>query len=624
MAQLPVIVGMGGINAAGRSSAHHAYRRKLLDVLPEKPREQTYRSLAALMGMDTDRAFSKEQKAYMQAGTLIRRIEKSYFDVNQVPWNKSISLQPDSAEGFSFCTRERQLPETLPPGWQVSALDGDRVQVRVQGESEWLLPTSREFTVHSAGQLPSGFRPDELYQSRNHPRGLQLTVFGASDAINSMGIDWDMIQRHVDPDQISVYACSSLGQLDIYGHGGMVQARANGRRVTSKQCPLGYAQMHADFINAYLLGNVGQTGGVLGACATFLYNLRQGISDIRNGVSRVAIVGAVETPVMPEVMEGFMAMGALATREGLLALDAGKQLSEPDYARACRPFSSNCGFTIAEGAQFVVLFDDELALSLGANILGAVDDVFVNADGRKKSISAPGIGNYVTLAKALASARSVVGDEALRRRSFVQAHGTGTPQNRVTESALLNEVAKFYGIDNWLVSAVKCYVGHTIAAAAGDQLAATLGTWQYGWVPGIATIDHLAEDVSHSNLQISAEHSETGTDGIDVALINSKGFGGNNASAAILAPHIVEKMLRHKHGAAALKAYHKANENVAAATQAYDEAMLNGQYRILYQFDHEVLDGSDVHYGGEGVQLAGYPRHISLDLKSRYADLLDK
>ena len=103
-----------------------------------------------------------------------------------------------------------------------------------------------------------------------------------------------------------------MGQLDSAGFGGMLQARLLGNKVSSKQLPLGLIEMPADFINAYLLGNLGTTGTSVAACATFLYNLRQGIKDIQSGESRIAIVGTSEAPLTPEVFEGFNVMGALA------------------------------------------------------------------------------------------------------------------------------------------------------------------------------------------------------------------------------------------------------------------------------------------------------------------------
>jgi len=104
----------------------------------------------------------------------------------------------------------------------------------------------------------------------------------------------------------------------------MLKARYLGQRVTSKFCPPGFAEMPADFVNAYVLGSLGATGASLGACASFLYNLRHGVEDIRSGRARIAFVGAAEAPITPEVMEGYNAMGALASRVAAVATDTGR------------------------------------------------------------------------------------------------------------------------------------------------------------------------------------------------------------------------------------------------------------------------------------------------------------
>jgi len=277
----------------------------------------------------------------------------------------------------------------------------------------------RVFDVQSGGTLPTGFEPAEQYASRFHPRGLQMAILAASDALNSMGFSWQSVMDKVDPDQVAVFASSGLGQTDEYGLGGYMQARLRSSRVTSKQMAMGLNSMPADFINAYVCGSVGTTGAVTGACASFLYNLRLGVDDIAAGRHRVAICGISEAPVTPEVIEGFASMSALATDERLAKLDG---IEQADHRRASRPFGENCGFTMGESAQYFVLMDDQLALELGAEIYAAVPDVFINADGFKKSISSPGAGNYITMAKAVASAQAIVGEEAIRQRSFIQAH----------------------------------------------------------------------------------------------------------------------------------------------------------------------------------------------------------
>ena len=618
MSKLPVIVGFGGVNAAGRSSFHHGYRRLVLDALPADKANRTYKSLAAVMGIPADQAGSDAQRQYMRDHTLIRKIEGNIFDTEQVAWNKRMALS--GAEGvLQFVTRARDLPDVLPSGWEVTELDGGKVSVSISEGCNVLLPTTRKIEVSSAGQLPTGFDPGSLYNSRNHPRGLQMAICGASDALKSMGIEWQTVMDNIHPDQMGVYASSAMAQLDDNGFGGLLGARANGGRVSSKQLALGLPDMPADFVSAYVLGSVGTSGPSLGACATFFYNLRQAVNDIRNGLVKVAVVGVAECGVDPRVIDGYYTMGALASDAELLKLDADKGLTEPDYRRASRPFSSNCGFTISESSQFIVLFNDELALQLGAQIHGSVADVFINADGYKKSISSPGVGNYLTVAKAVAAAASIIGNKAIKTRSFVQSHGTSTPQNRVTESHILNETAKIFGIENWPVAAIKAYIGHSIGAASGDQLISSLGVWNDNILPGIATIDHIADDVHQSNLRLQKEHMEVEPDSLDVAILNAKGFGGNNASVALLSPQLSESMLKGRHGDKAWQAYLGRREQVQAAAAAYDDAACETGFNVHYQFGENVLDGGDLDLTRSGIGIKGWAEKVALDFESPYA-----
>lgn len=620
MLKLPVIVGFGGINAAGRSSNFRAYERLVIDALTTQEADQTYRSLASLMNLSDP--IDAQQKAFILANTLVREINAKYFSIDEVRWNKRVELRSLNGEPtIQFDLKNISLPFPVPENWRVTALDEKNSRIHVAGSMDGFLPSDRLVKVRAAGQIPAGCEPGKLYPSRNHPRGLQMTVFAASDALASMGIDWQSLQQHIRPDEISVYAGSAMGQLDMNGHGGMMMSRLNGRKVTSKHCPLGFAQMPADFINAYVLGGLGATGSNMGACASFLYNLRQAISDIQTGQSRFALVGSSEAPITAEIMDGYAAMGALATDPELLALD-GRTSGQPDYRRACRPFSTNCGFTIAESAQFLVLMDDELALEMGAHIYGAASDVFVNADGYKKSISSPGVGNYITFAKACGSLKSLFGEDSLRHNSFVQAHGTGTPQNRVSESHILNEVAKSQGIEAWNVCAVKSYLGHSIGAAAGDQIMASLGVWKHGILPGISSIDHIAKDVHNSQLNMNMKHQELGTETMDAAIINAKGFGGNNATANILAPHRVKAMLEKRHGNKAMQAYAKRHEAVREKTDSTEEEMQQGLLPPLYRFDYHVLQGDDIKLSENMLAIKGYPAEISLDVESCYRDMV--
>jgi len=609
---LPVIVGFGGINSAGRVSAHHAFARLVESRLTGAAREKMLVSLRQVQGRPS------ASDADVLAGTLIRRIEASHYDPDAVPWNRRVTTGSDDTP-TTFEMARRGLPQPLPSGWSVTEIDSQRVAVTATGAQDILLPSIRDFEVKVASQLPTGFDPGALYASRNHPRGLQMAIYAASDALGQLGIDWSTVMRHVSADAVSVYAGSAMGQLDDPGTGGMLKARSNGQRATSKYCPLGLAEMPADFINAYVLGAMGATGATLGACASFLYNLRNAVNDIRSGRARVAVVGGAEAPVTPEVMEGYAAMGALATDKGLRQLDGLADDDTPDHRRACRPFGDNCGFTMGESAQALVLFDDALAMELGASVYGAVTDVFVNADGYKKSISGPGVGNYITVAKALSAARAIVGEHHLRHGGFVQAHGTGTPQNRTTESEILSRSAAAFGIDRLPVAALKCYFGHSLGAAAGDQIAMTLGVWAHGMIPGITTTTKLADDVKRDNLAFCLQHTEIDTEAQAWALINSKGFGGNNASAMLLSPTLTSRMLRSRHGDSSVRRWQAANEAVCAARDAYDQAAVDGRRDVIYRFDHDVLGDRDVSYDGTALRVG--KAAIDLQLASPFADM---
>ena len=609
---LPVIVGFGGINPAGRVSFHHAYRRTVIDVLNQPAADETYASLAGLMNVDGESA-DESVRRHVLDNTLIRRID--CFDPDRVPWQRSARMAPAAAGSVTFTLAARDVPDEVPPGWSLRQREDGRVEVTAE-RLDVLIPDRRTSKVTSAGQAPSGFEPGKLYPSRNHPRGLQLNVYGASDAVQSVGIPWQELRAHVRPDEFAAYSGSAMGQFDNCGNGGMMQAPMMGKRPTAKQAALGLPEMPVDFVNAYVIGSVGQTAGVIGACATFLYNLKAAADEIRAGRCRVAVVGGAEAPIVPELVEAYRTMGALAEDDALMALDGANAL---DNRRACRPFANNCGFTLAEAAVYVVVTDDALALELGADIHAAVGGVFVNADGFKKSIPGPGIGNYVTVAKAMACARAILGEDAVRHRSYVHAHGTGTPQNRVTESHILNEMAKTFGIERWTVAAIKAYLGHTLAPASGDQTSSALGTWRYGWIPGIATIDGPADDVHHSNLRIAPEHVEVDPAALDIAFVNSKGFGGNNATGLILSPRVAHEMLKARHGAQTMRRHARRNDAVHRNALDYDAAATRGEAETIYRYGQGVLDGTDLELSADEIGVPGYEQAISLAMKHPFA-----
>ena len=572
---LALITGFGGINSAGRSSAYLSYKNMVFDSLSGKEQLEVLQDLAVLQGKIEPIGRSWETNS------------GDSIDLKKYLTDNNSSIRSDSMV--------RELERDL--------YDKDGIILDQIGAS-------------AAGQLPQGFDPSSLYPARQHPKALQMTVFGMGDALGQLGIDWRTIQEKIAPDEVAVFSGAAIGQLDGFGFGGLMQSRLKGSRASSKNLALGLVEMSADFINAYILGSVGRTGHVVGACATFLYNLQMGKEAIESGSARFVVVGGAEAPITPEIVDGFYAMSALSDDKRMMEMQAqhNENLNNgPHQEKACRPFGQNAGMVLGESSQFVILMDDALAIELGAEIYGCVSAVSSHSDGFKSSISGPGVGNYITMAKCVAEAEKTIGLKNLRTRTFVHAHGTGTPANRTTESHILNEVAKTYGIKSLPVTGIKSYLGHSMAPASGDQLTATLGTWNKGIIPGIHSTDSVASDVHHDNLEILLDNKSEEKGFFSAAFLNAKGFGGNNASALILSPEESMTLLSKKYSSTKIKNYQSANQDVISKSALHNKQCLRGKYNIIYKFNENVLQGEeDIMLEKNKLSLKGFKQSINL------------
>ena len=570
---IAVISGFGGINSSGRSSNFLGYKNLVYDSLQEKEQLEVLQDLAILQGKietvgsgwETVSGDSINLKNYLldnakliRSDCFVRKIDKEIYD-----------------------------PEGI-------ILD--------------------QIKASAAGQLPKGFDPSNYYPARQHPKALQMTIFGISDAIGQLGFKWEEVQSKISPDEVSVFSGAAIGQLDSFGFGGLMQSRIKGSRASSKNLALGLVEMSADFINAYVLGNVGRTGHSVGACATFLYNLQMGKESIESGNSKISIVGAAEAPITPEIVDGFFAMSALSDDKRMLELQTsnGEPIdSGPIQTKACRPFGNNAGMVLGESSQFIILVESKLAIELGADVYGSIGSVHSHSDGHKSSISGPGVGNYITMAKCVSDAEKDIGLNSLRKSTFVHAHGTGTPANRTTESHILDNIASTFGIKNWPVSGIKSYLGHSMAPASGDQLIAALGTWNKGVIPGIHSTDNLAEDVYAENLDILLDNKTKEADFYKGCFLNAKGCGGNNASAFILSPEETRKKMQSSISSNKYKQYLSKVEKTKKKSYRYNAACLKGDYQVTYKFNENVLNGEkDIEISRKGIKLKGFKKEI--------------
>ena len=564
---IPCLVGFGGLTPAGRGSHNLSYSRMIYDLESEQNKFNYLKSVLTLCGLidETTEAPEIEQLILSKENevlenTLMRKLDYEFFR-------------------NTFWSYDYEMP------------------------------------ANACGQLPYRLDPVTHYASRQHPKALGMSIVGFTDAMSDAGFD---LRKEIDAygrDKVGCFAGCAVMNMDRYSGDGLFASYPMGKRASSKHISFTLPEMTADFINAYVTGSLGITGHFIGACATSLYNLNAGVELIKSGKSELVIVGAAEAILGPPAYIGFSAMGAMATDERMTNL---QQLlgegDDLDYTKFCRPFGDNMGMVCGESAGFAILMSDRLALEVGANIRGCFLNVNINADGNKKSISGPGAGNYFSVGKTFKDIETVFGSKTLQEKSCFLAHGTGTPLNRITESHIISTFAKEFGIQNLPVTSVKSKLGHTMGTAGMDQIWCGLGALESQKLTGICTIPKLADDVFKDNLDFFLDNKEFSSQK-DIAFLNSKGFGGNNATSALISSSLTEELLQRRFTEKELKAWKKKREATLKLREKNFELAVNSDIEPIYEFDKDVLDLTDLEISKKNIKTkTGFNYALNSDL----------
>ena len=564
---IPCLVGFGGLTPAGRGSHNLSYSRMIYDLESDQNKFNYLKSVLTLCGLidETTEATQIEQLILSKENevlenTLMRKLDYEFFR-------------------NTFWSYDYEMP------------------------------------ANACGQLPFRLDPVTHYASRQHPKALGMSIVGFTDAMSDAGFD---LRKEIDSygrDKVGCFAGCAVMNMDRYSGDGLFASYPMGKRASSKHISFTLPEMTADFINAYVTGSLGITGHFIGACATSLYNLNAGVELIKSGKSELVIVGAAEAILGPPAYIGFSAMGAMATDERMTNLQQllgeGEDLN---YTKFCRPFGDNMGMVCGESAGFAILMSDRLALEVGANIRGCFLNVNINADGNKKSISGPGAGNYFSVGKTFKDIETVFGSKTLQEKSCFLAHGTGTPLNRITESHIVSTFAKEFGIENLPVTSVKSKLGHTMGTAGMDQIWCGLGALESQKLTGICTIPKLADDVFKENLDFFLENKEFNSQK-DIAFLNSKGFGGNNATSALISSNLTEELLQRRFTDKELKAWKKKREATLKLREKNFELAVNSEIKPIYEFDKDVLDLTDLEISKKNIKTkTGFNYALNSDL----------
>ncbi len=252
----------------------------------------------------------------------------------------------------------------------------------------------------------------------------------------------------------------------------------------------------------------GPNMAVTSACATGANAIGETFRMIQYGMADLGVCGGTEAGVIDLALAGFGAMRAISVRN-----------DEPE--RASRPFDRDRdGFVIGEGAGVLVLEALEHALARGATIHGEIVGYSSNDDAFHITAPDPdGAGATACMRLALQSAG--LGPEDI---DYVNAHGTSTALNDVTETRAIKECLgeHAYSIP---VSSTKSMTGHLLGAAGALEAALCLKALQTGIIPPTINLENPDPECDLDYVPHVARRAE-----IRTALSNSFGFGGHNVS----------------------------------------------------------------------------------------------
>ncbi|RME96967.1 MAG: beta-ketoacyl-ACP synthase, partial [Alphaproteobacteria bacterium] len=281
-----------------------------------------------------------------------------------------------------------------------------------------------------------------------------------------------------------------------------------------------FRDLHSHFlfgqVGEYLadkFGTRGQPVSLSTACASGATAIQLGVEAIRRGETDAALCVGTDGSTNAEQLIRFSLLSALSTR------------NDPPQ-KAARPFSQDRdGFVMGEGAAALVLESYDCAKARGAPILGVVRGCGEHADDFHRTRSKPD-GTPI-----IGAIRRALDDAGVspERIGYINAHGTGTPENDKMEYLSLNTV---FGdrLGATPVSSNKSIIGHTLTAAGAVEAAFSLMTMATGTIP--PTINYDRPD---PELPLDVVPHKKRNASVDMVLSNSFGFGGQNVCLVLSA-----------------------------------------------------------------------------------------
>jgi 3-oxoacyl-[acyl-carrier-protein] synthase II len=342
--------------------------------------------------------------------------------------------------------------------------------------------------------------------ARRADRFSQLAMASSKEAVNHSGLDPKQLQL----DRVGVLIGSGIGGLKTLGDQDENLIIKGPQRVSPFMIPMMITNMAAGLVSMEF-GFSGPNFCVVTACATSNNCIGEAWRLIRDDEADVILAGGSEAACVPLGMSGFAAMRALSTRND-------------DPERASRPFDRNRdGFVLGEGAGTVILEELEHAKKRGANILAELTGYGLTADAYHMTSPPPGGGGAVK-AMQLTLKRAGVNPEEI---DYINAHGTSTPVGDVAETEAIKTVFGDHA-KKLAVSSTKSMTGHLLGAAGAAEIIFCIKAIEQNILPPTINLDHPDAACDLDYVPHKARECK-----VDVAMSNSFGFGGHNATLLV-------------------------------------------------------------------------------------------
>ena len=398
--------------------------------------------------------------------------------------------------------------------WQ-AALDGQSGAGPITHFDAVLYKTQFACEVKDFDLKMAMLNPDDRAE-RKEVRRTDLYSQYALAAARQAIFDARLMDDGIDRNEVGVIFASGIGGLHTFEveAGNFARREADGPRFSPFFIPTMIADIAAGHISMRY-GLRGPNFGIVSACATSTNAMIDAFNYVRLGKAAAIVTGGSEAPIFPCGVGGFNAMHAISTRND-------------DPKGASRPFSaSRDGFVMGEGSVCLVFEELEHALARGAKIYAEVIGGGLSADAHHITAPHPeALGAKLVMRRAIDDAGIQPADV-----DYVNVHGTSTPLGDIGEAMAIKEVfgEHAYKLN---ISSTKSMTGHMLGATGAMEALFCVMSCVHDIVP--PTINHAdGDDDEQIDYKMNFTFNKAQRRQVNIALSNTFGFGGHNASIIV-------------------------------------------------------------------------------------------